>query len=185
MMRIWQTLAAAAAATLLLSAATAAAVIETKPLNLSIKVGAKSYDVSAQQPADWELLSEGQLSLNQRFDIQPDGSSGTIEVRIAPLPANKKEPNPCLYLTQLAKPLQANGLRVSPGRSPQGNMNPVCSMVIESTLKTLFYYASIFRTADLAVAGIAYSQRDLTDDQIADFSRYLASVQANPKDSTQ
>ena len=88
-------------------------------------------------------------------------------------------------LQGLGKALTDQGARVSAGRVPQANLAPVCSMVAEGTLKTQFYYASMFITGDVIVAGVASNNRDLSETQITDFQRYLASIQATPKETSQ
>lgn len=162
-----------------------AGAVDTRKLELTMNIGGKSYDVVAEPIASWQLASEGQVSLDQRFNIQPDGDSGLIQVKIAPGVTGTKIPNPCSLLRGLSQSLKKNGLRLSPGRKPQINMVPVCSMVAESSLKTTFFYSASFVTQGLLIAGVARSSRDLTDDQINEFSRYLASIQVKQKDVTQ
>jgi len=58
-------------------------------------------------------------------------------------------------------------------------------MIAESSLATIFYYSASFVTDGMLVAGVARSSHDLTDDQINQFSRYLASVQLTPKEIAQ
>ena len=162
-----------------------AGAVDTRKLELTMNIGGKPYDIVAEPFASWQLASEGQISLDQRFNIQPDGNSGLIQVKIAPGTTGQKVPNPCNFLRGLSQSLKKNGLRLSPGRKPQINMIPVCSMVAESSLKTVFYYSASFVTDGLLIAGIARNSRDLTDDQINEFSRYLASIQVKQKDIMQ
>ncbi len=159
--------------------------VDTRKLELTMNIGGKPYDVVAEPYSSWQLASEGQISLDQKFNIQPDGESGLIQVKIASGATGKKMPNPCGLLRGLSQSLKKRGLRLSPGRKPQINMVPICSMVAESSLKTLFYYSANFVTQGLLIAGVARSSRDLTDDQINEFSRYLASIQVKPKEVTQ
>ncbi len=162
-----------------------AGAVDTRKLEMTMNIGGKPYDVVAEPFASWQLASEGQVSLDQRFNIQPDGKSGLIQVKIAPGTTGRKVPNPCSFMRGLSKSLKKSGLRLSPGRKPQINMIPVCSMVAESSLRTVFYYSASFVTDGLLIAGIARNSRDLTDDQINEFSRYLASIQVTPKEVTQ
>jgi hypothetical protein len=151
-----------------------------------LPAGGKTYQVTAEPLSAWQLASEGQLSLDQRFDIQPDGTHGTIQVKLIPAPAKlPAKPNPCGLLQGLGKALKDQGARVSAGRVPQANLAPVCSMIAEGTLKTQFYYASMFITGDVIVAGVASNARDLSETQITDFQRYLASIKATPKETSQ
>ncbi len=159
--------------------------VDTRKLELTMNIGGKPYEVVAEPFASWQLASEGQISLDQKFNIQPDGESGLIQVKIAPGATGKKVPNPCGLLRGLSQSLKKSGLRLSPGRKPQINMVPVCSMVAESSLTTFFYYSATFVFDDLLIAGVARSSRDLTDDQINEFSRYLASIQVKPKETAQ
>ena len=159
--------------------------VDTRTLELTMNIGGKPYDVVAEPYSSWQLASEGQISLDQRFNIQPDGKSGLIQVKIASGAPGKKVPNPCGLLRGLSQSLKKKGLRLSPGRKPQINMIPICSMVAESSLSTQFFYSANFVTHGLLIAGVARSTRDLTDDQINEFSRYLASIQVTPKDVTQ
>ncbi len=175
-------LAAIAATTLAWSPAGA---VDTRKLELTMNIGGKAYDIVAEPFASWQLASEGRISLDQKFNIQPDGKSGLIQVKIAPGASGKKRPNPCGLMRGLSQSLKKSGLRLSPGRKPQINMIPICSMVAESSLKTFFYYSASFVTDGLLIAGVARSSRDLTDDQINEFSRYLASIQIKPKEVTQ
>ena len=162
-----------------------AGAVDTLKLEMTMNIGGKPYDVVAEPFASWQLASEGQVSLDQRFNIQPDGKSGLIRIKIAPGVMGQKVPNPCGLLRGLSESLKKSGLRLSPGRKPQINMLPVCSMVAESSLRTMFYYSASFITDGLLIAGIARNSRDLTDDQINEFSRYLASIQVKPKEVTQ
>lgn len=162
-----------------------AGAVDTRKLELTMTIGGKPYDIVAEPFASWQLASEGQVSLDQKFNIQPDGKSGLIQVKIAPGTASRRIPNPCNLMRGLSQSLKKNGLRLSPGRKPQINMIPVCSMVAESSLKTIFYYSAAFVADGLLIAGIARNSRDLTDDQINEFSRYLASIQVKPKEVTQ
>ena len=162
-----------------------AGAVDTRKLELTMNIGGKPYDVVAEPFASWQLASEGQISLDQRFNIQPDGKRGLIQVKIAPGTTGQKVPNPCSFMRGLSQSLKKSGLRLSPGRKPQVNMIPVCSMVAESSLRTVFYYSASFVTDGLLIAGIARNSRDLTDDQINEFSRYLASIQVKPKEATQ
>ena len=162
-----------------------AGAVDTRKLEMTMNIGGKPYSVVAEPFASWQLASEGQVSLDQKFNIQPDGKSGLIQVKIAPGAKGQKTPNPCGLLRGLSQSLKKNGLRLSPGRKPQINMIPVCSMVAESSLRTIFYYSASFVTDGLLIAGIARNSRDLTDDQINEFSRYLASIQVKPKEVTQ
>ncbi len=162
-----------------------AGAVDTRKLELTMTIGGKPYEVVAEPFASWQLASEGQISLDQKFNIQPDGESGLIQVKIAPGVSGKKTPNPCGLLRGLSQSLKKSGLRLSPGRKPQINMVPVCSMVAESSLATMFYYSASFVTDGLLIAGVARSSHDLTDDQINQFSRYLASVQLTPKEVAQ
>ena len=162
-----------------------AGAVDTRKLELTMSIGGKPYDIIAEPFTNWQLASEGQVSLDQKFDIQPDGQAGLIQVKIAPGATGNKVPNPCGLLRGLSQSLKKSGLRLSPGRKPQINMIPVCSMVAESSLKTMFYYSASFVTDGLLIAGVARSSRDLTDDQINEFSRYLASIQVKPKEVTQ
>ncbi|MEM9470556.1 MAG: hypothetical protein AAGA00_01270 [Pseudomonadota bacterium] len=162
-----------------------AGAVDTRKLELTMSIGGKPYDVVAEPFASWQLASEGQISLDQKFNIQPDGQAGIIQVKIAPGAKGSKVPNPCGLLRGLSQSLKQSGLRLSPGRKPQINMIPVCSMVAESSLKTMFYYSASFVTDGLLIAGVARNSRDLTDDQINEFSRYLASIQVKPKEVTQ
>lgn len=160
--------------------------LDTRKIELSLPAGGKTYQVTAEPLSAWQLASEGQLSLDQKFDIQPDGTHGTIQVKLIPAPAKvPSKPNPCTLLQGLGKALTDQGARVSAGRVPQANLAPVCSMVAEGTLKTQFYYASMFITGDVIVAGVASNNRDLSETQITDFQRYLASIQATPKETSQ
>jgi len=159
--------------------------VDTRRLELTMNIGGKPYEVVAEPLASWQLASEGQISLDQKFNIQPDGKSGLIQVKIATGVKGKKVPNPCGLLRGLSQSLKKSGLRLSPGRKPQINMIPVCSMVAESSLRTFFYYSASFVTDGLLIAGVARSSRDLTDNQINEFSRYLASIQVKPKEITQ
>jgi hypothetical protein len=81
--------------------------------------------------------------------------------------------------------LEKEGRRISGGRQPQANLLPVCSMVAESTLKTEFFYATFLRNKDVLIAGLARNSSDLDDTQITEFQRYLASITATPKETTQ
>lgn len=182
-------LAPLAAAVLMLAASSAtASALDVKPLELEMMVGGKPFTVTAEPLSTWQTSSEGQLSLDQKFDIQPDGSHGLIQVKLAPAPPQASasaQPNPCILLQGLGQALQKEGLRVSPGRKPQANLAPVCSMIAEGSLKTQFYYASIFKTGDVIVAGVARNGSDLDETQITDFQRYLTSIKATPKETTQ
>ncbi|MGI9515035.1 MAG: hypothetical protein ACR2OL_19220 [Anderseniella sp.] len=162
-----------------------AGAVDTRKLELTMNIGGKPYDIIAEPFANWQLASEGQVSLDQKFNIQPDGQAGLIQVKIAPGAKGNKAPNPCGLLRGLSQSLKKSGLRLSPGRKPQINMIPICSMVAESSLKTMFYYSASFVVDGLLIAGVARSSRDLTDDQINEFSRYLASIQIQPKEVTQ
>ena len=164
---------------------TPAAAVETRTLELTMTIGGKPYAVTAEPFANWQLASEGQISLDHRFNIQPDGKSGLIQVKIAPGVKGNKPPNPCGLLRGLSQSLKKTGLRLSPGRKPQLSLVPICSMVAESSLRTLFYYSATFVSNGHLVAGIARNSRDLTDDQLNEFTRYLASIQLKPKDTTQ
>jgi hypothetical protein len=160
--------------------------LDTRKIELSLPAGGKTYQVTAEPLSAWQLASEGQLSLDQRFDIQPDGTHGTIQVKLIPAPAKlPSKPNPCTLLQGLGKALKDQGARVSAGRVPQANLAPVCSMIAEGTLKTQFYYASMFITGEVIVAGVASNARDLSETQITDFQRYLASIKATPKETSQ
>lgn len=160
--------------------------LDTKQMDFDMTVGTKTYKVKAEPLSSWQLVSEGQLSLDQKVDIQPDGSHGTIQVKLVPAPASvPTKPNPCGLLQGLGKTLQEQGMRISAGRKPSANLAPVCSMIAESTLKTQFYYASMFLTADLIVAGVISNNRDLSETQITEFQRYLASIKAEPKETSQ
>jgi len=159
--------------------------VDTRTLELTMTIGGKPYEVIAEPFASWQLASEGQVSLDHKFNIQPDGKSGLIQVKIAPGASGKKAPNPCGLLRGLSQSLKKSGLRLSPGRKPQLSLVPICSMVAESSLRTFFYYSVTFVTDGLLIAGVARNSRDLTDDQINEFSRYLASIQAKPKETTQ
>jgi hypothetical protein len=176
-------------ATLAVASPLAASALETRPVEMEMQIGSKAYSVTAEPLSSWQLSSEGQLSLDQKFDIQPDGSHGLIQVKLVPTPAalnaSNQQPNPCTVLQGLAKTLEKDGVRVSPGRKPQANLAPVCSMVTEGTLQTQFFYASIFKSGDIVVAGIARNTSDLDDAQITEFQRYLASIKATPKETTQ
>jgi len=162
-----------------------AAAIDTRKLEMTMTIGGKPYAVTAEPLSQWELASESEASLDQKFAIQPDGENGLIQVRIAPGAKPGSNPNPCGILGGLSQSLKKEGLRLSPGRKLGVTINPVCSMVAESSLKTVFYYSASFVTGNLLVAGVARSFRDLSDEQLAEFSRYLASVQATPKETTQ
>jgi hypothetical protein len=178
-----KTLTAAGLATLVFAPAMA---LDTRKIELSIAAAGKTYEVTAEPLSSWQLASEGQISLDQKFDIQPDGTHGTIQVKLVPAPAKvPAKPNPCSLLQGLGKALTDQGARVSAGRMPQANLAPVCSMVAEGTLKTQFYYASMFITGDLIVAGVASNNRDLSETQITDFQRYLASITAAPEENSQ
>lgn len=162
-----------------------AGAVDTRKIELTMTVGGKPYDVVAEPFASWQLASEGQISLDQKFNIQPDGASSLIQVKIAPGASGQKNPSPCGLLRGLSQSLKKSGLRLSPGRKPLINMVPVCSMIAESSLATIFYYSASFVTDGMLVAGVARSSHDLTDDQINQFSRYLASVQLTPKEIAQ
>jgi hypothetical protein len=159
--------------------------LETKTITVKMTVAEQTYRITAEPLVTWQLHSEGQVSIDQKFDIQPDGSSGLIQVKLAPIPANSTEqPNPCVVLKGVAQTLSRTpGVRVSPGRKAVANLAPVCSMIAESSLKTQFYYASVFRAGNLFVAGMARNDRDLTDAQINRFARYLASIKVEPLDN--
>ena len=162
-----------------------ASAVDTKKIELTMDVGGKSFAVQAEPFSDWQLASEGQISLDQKFALQPDGEAGLIQVKIAPGAAGTKQPNPCGVLAGLSKNLQKQGLRLSPGRKPVSNMMPVCSMVAETSLKTVFYYSSTLVVDGMLIAGIAHNTQDLTDNQLNEFVRYLASIQLKPRDATQ
>jgi hypothetical protein len=126
------------------------------------------------------------VSLDQKFDIQPDGTSGLIQVKLTPAPAKTSlnpTPAPCCRAWHRASRERACG--VSPGRVPQSNLAAVCSMIAEGAVGTQFYYASLFKSGDVIVSGIARNGSDLDDTQINEFQRFLASVQATPKETTQ
>ena len=163
--------------------------LDLRTINLDLPVGNKTYEITAQAPAQWQSNSEVQLTLDQKFDIQPDGRHAIIQVKLGPAPAGlgaaNQRVNPCSVLQGLANALEKRGVRVSAGRQPQANLAPVCSMVTEDSLKTGFYYASIFKSGDIVVAGMASSTSDLDDSQITEFQRYLASIKATPKETTQ
>ncbi len=159
--------------------------VDTRTLELTMNIAGKPYQVTAEPFANWQLASEGQISLDHKFNIQPDGKSGLIQVKIAPGLNGKKAPNPCGLLQGLSQSLKKSGLRLSPGRKPQLSLTPVCSMVAESSLSTVFYYSATFVYDGHLIAGVARNSRDLTDDQINEFSRYLASIQLKPKEGTQ
>jgi hypothetical protein len=78
-----KTLAAAGLATLMCTPALA---LDTRKIELSIAAGDKTYHVTAEPLSSWQLASEGQISLDQKFDIQPDGTHGTIQVKLVPAP---------------------------------------------------------------------------------------------------
>lgn len=169
---------------MLCAAGTVATALDVKPLRLDMVIGTDTYAVTAQPMSTWQISSEGEISLDQKFDIQPDGSHGLIQVKLAPLPANagSTQPNPCALLQGVAQSLKKEGLRVSAGRTPQANLAPVCTMVAEASLKTQFYYATLLKSGDIIVAGVARNGRDLNDTQITEFQRYLASIKATPKE---
>lgn len=177
-----------AVAAAIAAAPAAVSALEVKTLELDMQIGGKTYEVTAQPLATWKLNSEGQISLDHKFDFRPDGSHGLIRVRLTPAPAGASaatQPNPCLLLQGLAQSLQNSGVRVSSGRVPQSNLAAVCSMIAEGAIGTQFYYASIFKYGDVIVSGIARNGSDLDDAQINEFQRFLASVQATPKETTQ
>lgn len=160
--------------------------LDTRPMEIDMTIGGKPFAVSAEPLSNWQVASEGQVSLDQKFDIQPDGTSGLIQVKLTPAPAKiQSEPNPCTVLQGMAQSLQREGLRLSPGRKPQANLAPVCSMVAESTLTTQFFYAALFKSGDLIVAGVARNGRDLSDTEITEFQRYLTSIKAQPRETSQ
>lgn len=169
------------------AAPASASALEVKTLEVDMQIGGRAYAVTAQPMATWKLSSEGQVSLDHKFDFRPDGSHGLIRVRLTPAPAvtGTEQPNPCLLLQGLAQSLQNSGVRVSPGRVPQSNLAAVCSMIAEGAVGTQFYYASLFKSGDVIVSGIARNGSDLDDTQINEFQRFLASVQATPKETTQ
>lgn len=181
---LFKTLTAAGLAAVVL--ALPAQALDTRKIELSLPAGGNTYQVTAEPLSAWQLASEGQLSLDQKFDIQPDGTHGTIQVKLIPAPAKlPSKPNPCSLLQGLGKALKDQGARVSAGRVPQANLAPVCSMIAEGTLKTQFYYASMFVTGEVIVAGVASNARDLSETEITDFQRYLASIKATPKETSQ
>ena len=159
--------------------------VETTTLELTMNIGGKPYAVTAEPFANWQLASEGQISLDHKFNIQPDGKSGLIQVKIAPGARSSKPPNPCGVLRGLSRSLKKTGLRLSAGRKPELSLVPICSMVAESSLRTFFYYSATFVYDGHLIAGIARSFRDLSDDQINEFTRYLASIQLQPQDTSQ
>ncbi|MEO1160359.1 MAG: hypothetical protein AAFW74_07850, partial [Pseudomonadota bacterium] len=61
-----------------------AGAVDTRKLEMTMSIGGKPYNVVAEPFASWQLASEGQVSLDQKFNIQPDGKSGLIQVKIAP-----------------------------------------------------------------------------------------------------
>jgi hypothetical protein len=162
-----------------------AAALDTRKLEMTMQIGGKPYLVVAEPLSSWELASEGEVSIDQKFAVQPDGDSALIQVRIAQGAKPGIIPNPCGILGGLSQSLKKEGLRLSPGRKLGATMNSVCSMIAESSLKTVFYYSASFVRGNLLVAGVTRSSRDLDDVQLAEFSRYLASVQATPKEATQ
>jgi hypothetical protein len=166
-------------------AAAPASAVDTRKLKLNMTVSGKVYSVVAEPFSSWQLASEGEISLDYKFPVQAGGEDGLIQVRLAPGAIPGKQINPCGILGGLSQSLKKQGLRLSPGRKLDATMNPVCSMIVESTMKTVFYYSASFNTGNLLVAGVARSTRDLTDAQIAEFSRYLASIQATPKEVSQ
>lgn len=177
-----------AVAAAIAAAPVTASALEVKTLEVDMQIGGKAYAVTAQPMATWKLSSEGQVSLDHKFDFRPDGSHGLIRVRLTPAPAGATaadKPNPCLLLQGLAQSLQNSGVRVSPGRVPQSNLAAVCSMIAEGAVGTQFYYASLFKSGEVIVSGIARNSSDLDDTQINEFQRFLASVQAAPKETTQ
>ncbi len=175
------------AALLLILTAGGAIALDLRPVNLEMPVGDKTYTVTAEAPAHWQSASEGQLTLDQKFDIRPDGTHGLIQVKIGPAPpgASGGKLDPCTVLQGLAPVLEKEGRRISGGRQPQANLLPVCSMVAESTLRTEFFYATFLRNKDVLIAGLARNSSDLDDTQITEFQRYLASIKATPKETTQ
>jgi hypothetical protein len=174
-------------ALLLMLTAGAAIALDLRPVSLEMPIGDKTYTITAEAPANWQSSSEGQLTLDQKFDIRPDGTHGLIQVKIGPAPpgASAGKLDPCTVLQGLAPVLQKEGRRISGGRQPQANLLPVCSMVAESTLNTDFYYATFLRNKDVLIAGLARNSSDLDDTQITEFQRYLASIKATPKETTQ
>lgn len=174
-------------ALLLMLTAGGAIALDLRPVSLEMPIGYKTYTITAEAPANWQSSSEGQLTLDQKFDIRPDGTHGLIQVKIGPAPpgASGGKLDPCTVLQGLAPVLQKEGRRISGGRQPQANLLPVCSMVAESTLNTDFYYATFLRNKDVLIAGLARNSSDLDDTQITEFQRYLASIKATPKETTQ
>ena len=163
-----------------------ASALDTRTMEVEMTIGGQPFTVTAEPLSNWQVASEGQVSLDQRIDIQPDGTSGLIQVKLTPAPANiQSEPNPCTVLQGMAQNLQKEGLRLSPGRKPQANLAPVCSMIAESTLSTQFFYAALFKAGDMIVAGVARNGRDLSDTEITEFQRYLASIKAQPTETSQ
>ena len=71
-----------------------AGAVDTRKIELTMTVGGKPYDVVAEPFASWQLASEGQISLDQKFNIQPDGASSLIQVKIAPGASGQKNPSP-------------------------------------------------------------------------------------------
>ena len=160
--------------------------LDTRTMEIEMTIGGKPFAVTAEPLSNWQVSSEGQVSLDQKFDIQPGGTYGVIQVKLAPDPAIvQSEPNPCTVLQGMAQGLQREGLRLSPGRTPKANLAPVCSMIAESTLSTQFFYAAMFKSGDMIVAGVARNSRDLTDTEINEFQRYLTSIKAQPRETSQ
>ena len=179
-------LAAGLSSALAVLALSPANALDVRPIEVEMVVGSKPVTVTAEPLANWQVSSEGQVSLDQKFDIQADGSSGLIQVKLPPAPPNiTTEPNPCTVLQGMAQNLQKEGLRLSPGRKPQANLAPVCSMVAEGTMQTQFYYAALFKSGDMIVAGVARNSRDLSDTEITEFQRYLTSIKVQPKETSQ
>lgn len=124
MQSLFNTLAAVALAALVPSPALA---LDTRTIELTLPAGGKTYEVTAEPLSAWQLASEGQLSLDQKFDIRPDGSHGLIQVKVIPAPSKvPSKPNPCTLLQGLGKALKDQGARVSAGRVPKANLAPVC-----------------------------------------------------------
>ena len=52
-------------------------------------------------------------------------------------------------------------------------------------MQTQFYYAALFKSGDMIVAGVARNSRDLSDTEITEFQRYLTSIKVQPKETSQ
>lgn len=167
-------------------AAGGAGALEFGSVDVDMKVGTKTFKVTAQPPKTWQTVSEGQITLDHKFSMGANDGQGTVQVKLAPAPKQvPKKMNPCVVLQGVAKTLKQQGVKVAAGRHTQANMAPVCSMVAESSLKTRFYYASMFLSGGVLIAGIVSANRDLDDGQVNDFQRYLASIKATPKEPAQ